>query len=209
VSDEAPPTAVVRRLGREYGWLLAAVGLGALVLVCSVPFVTGRAMSWSSGDPLAAPVRVAPPAGSATGDVPEESAGPPTSAAPTATAAPSPTPSKAGTQRRPAARTSSAAPPRTTPPAAAVPKAPVALGPDGGAMGLWQMLRDYCQRTYSTPEAQLRYGTGQAENNWECRRPGQNPLIDMNAACRGRYGSAAFAQFASRTDAFSWHCFRR
>lgn len=205
MSEEAAPTAVVRRLGREYGWLLAAVGLGALVLVCSVPFVSGRGMSWSSGDPLAAPVSVAPAAGSATSGVPKESAGPPTSAAPTATRSPSPTPRKADRSRRPAARTS----PRTTPPATAAPEAPVALGPDGGAMGLWQMLREHCQRSYSTPEAQLRYGTGQAEDNWECRRPGQNPLIDMDAACRGRYGSAAFARFASRTDAFSWHCFRR
>ncbi|WP_173153522.1 hypothetical protein [Phytohabitans suffuscus] len=76
-------------------------------------------------------------------------------------------------------------------------------------MGLWQMLREYCERTYRTNEAQLRHGTGQAENNWECRRRGEDPLIDMNAACRGRYGSAAFAQFSNRDDAFSWHCFRR
>jgi hypothetical protein len=207
VSDEAVSSAVVRRLGREYGWLLAAVGLGALVLVCSVPFVSGKSMSWSSGDPLAAPAPVAPPAGGTSPPVPDGSAGPPTSAAPTATPSPSPTPSKAATQRRPAPRTSG--PPRTAaPPAAAAPEAPVALGPDGGAMGLWQMLREHCERTFRTTEAQLRYGTGQAEDNWECRLRGEDPLIDMNAACRGRYGSAAFARFSNRDDAFSWRCFR-
>ncbi|BCB83286.1 hypothetical protein Psuf_005990 [Phytohabitans suffuscus] len=121
-----------------------------------------------------------------------------------------PTPSSSATGRRPAVRTTAPAAPRTTAaPAAAAPKAPVALGPEGGPVGLWQMLREYCERTYRTNEAQLRHGTGQAENNWECRRRGEDPLIDMNAACRGRYGSAAFAQFSNRDDAFSWHCFRR
>lgn len=209
MSDEAASVAVVRRLGREYGWLLAAVGLGVLVLVCSVPFVTGAGMSWTSGDPLAGPARVAPPAGGTASPVPEESAGPPTSAAPSATPSPSPTPSRTGAQRRPATRTTSPTPRRTTPPPAAAPRAPVLLGPSGGAMGLWQMLREYCERTYDTWEAQLRFGTGQAENNWECRRRGENPLIDMNAACRGEYGSGAFAQFSNRQDAFSWQCYRR
>ncbi|MDQ7905300.1 hypothetical protein RB614_12275 [Phytohabitans sp. ZYX-F-186] len=211
MSDETAPSAVVRRLGREYGWLLAAVGLGALVLVCSVPFVTGSGMSWNSGDPLAAPAKVAPQAGSAPAAVPEGSAGPPTSAAPTAPAAPSRTPARAGTTRPPAVRTTAPAPPRTTAPAAAPPRAPVALGPEGGPMGLWQMLRDYCARTHERDaEAQLRNGTGQAEDNWECRweRRGRQ-LIDMHGACRGRYGSVAFAQFSNRNDAFSWHCYRR
>jgi hypothetical protein len=207
VSDEAASVARVRRLGREYGWLLAAVGLGVVVLVCSVPFVSGAGMSWSSGDPNAAPAPVSAAAGGTPSSVPDKSAGPPTSAAPAATPSPSPTPSRAGAQRRPAARTTSAAP-RTTAPAA-VPEPPVALGPSGGPMGLWQMLREYCERTYDTWEAQLRYGTGQAEDNWECRRRGEDPLIDMHAACRSRYGSVAFAQFSDRNDAFSWHCFRR
>jgi hypothetical protein len=207
VSEEAAPTALVRRLGREYGWLLAAIGLAALVLVGSVPFVTGAGMSWSSGDPLAAPIRVAPPAGSATAAAPDQPAAPPTSAAPTATA--SPTASKAGSQRRPASRTTSPTARRTTaPPPAAAPRAPAAVGPDGGAMGLWGMLRDYCEDIYRTDEAQLRHGTGQAENNWECRRRGENPLIDMQAACRREYGSAAFARFSNRDDAFSWRCYR-
>jgi hypothetical protein len=200
--------AVFRRLGREYGWLLAAVGLGALVLVCSIPFVSGAGPTWSTADQLDAPAQVAPPAGSAPAFVPEAD-GPQTSAAPTATAAsPSPSRSKAGAQRRPAVRTSPTRS-RAAPPAGAAPKAPVALGPDGGPMGLWQMLREYCEDRYDTWEAQLRHGTGQAENNWECRRHGENPLIDMHAACRGRYGSVAFAQFANRNDAFSWHCYRR
>jgi hypothetical protein len=205
VSDEAAPTAVVRRLGREYGWLLAAVGLAALVLLCSLPFVDGAGMSWSSGDPFAAPAKVAPAATSGT----PESGGPPTSAAPTTSASPSATAARAGAARRPAARTTSPTPKHTTPPAAAAPKAPVAVGPEGGAIGLWRMLREYCEATYRTDEAQLRLGTGQAEDNWECRRQGQNPLIDMNAACRREYGSAAFAQFSNRNDAFSWHCLRR
>lgn len=201
MSDEAVPPAVVRRLGREYGWLLAAVGLAALVLVCSLPFVTGVGMSWNPGDPFAAPEKVAPAPPSGT------------TAAPEKTPAPSASPSKAAAQRRPAVpRTSGPAPRRTTaapaPPAAA-PRAPVAVGPDGGGMGLWQMLREYCTATYGTNEAQLRHGTAQAENNWECRRRGDNPLIDMNAACRREYGGAAFAQYANRDDAFSWRCYRR
>lgn len=204
MSDETAPTAVVRRFTREYGWLLAAAGLGVLVLLCSVPFVTGTSMNWTSGDPFAAPPPVSPSAGGASSPVPDEPAGPPTSAAPATTPTPSPTPSKT---RRPA-RTTPPAAPRTTAPAGAAPRAPTALGPDGGPVGLWQMLREYCQRTYGTNEAQLRHGTGQAENNWECRRPGPDALIDMNAACRGRYGSGAFAQFSDRNDAFSWRCYR-
>ncbi|GAA4440500.1 hypothetical protein [Phytohabitans houttuyneae] len=207
MSEGTAPAAAVRRLSREYGWLLAAVGLGALVLLCSVPFVTGAGMSWSTGDPLAAPAKLAPPAGSTSSPVPDGSAGPPTSAAPSATPSPSPTPSKVDTPRRTTARTTAPARRTTAPPAAA--KAPVAVGPDGGAFGLWQLLREYCERTYRTDEAQLRYGTGQAENNWECRLRGDDPLIDMSAACRGRYGAAAFAQFSNRNDAFSWHCYRR
>jgi hypothetical protein len=204
VSDEAAPRTVVRRLGREYGWLLAAVGLAALVLVCSVPFVTGVGMSWNSPDPFAAPAEIAPPEASTTATTPEESA-----AAPSLT--PSPSGSKAAAQRRPASRTTSPTPRRTTaaPAAPAAPRAAVALGPDGGGMGLWQMLRGYCEATYQTNEAQLRYGTAQAEDNWECRRRGGNPLIDMNAACRRVYGSVAFAQYSNRNDAFSWHCYRR
>nr|AEM44249.1 hypothetical protein [uncultured bacterium] len=209
MSEEAEPTAVVRRLGREYGWLLAAVGLAALVLVCSVPFVSGAGMSWTSGDPLAAPVDVAPPAGGATGAGPQPPPGAPTSPAPTVTASPSPTASKASSQRRPASRTTSPTARRTTaPPPAVAPQAPVAVGPEGGAMGLWGMLRDYCQDIYRTDEAQLRYGTSQAEDNWECRRRGEDPLIDMQAACRRKYGSAAVARFSNRDDAFSWRCYR-
>jgi len=207
VSDQTAPTAMVRRLGREYGWLLAAAGLAALVLACSIPFVTGVGMSWNSGDPFAAPVRVAPAAGGTTSGVPETAAGPSTSPSPSASVSPTRERAKPPVTRRPTTRSSSPTPPRTTPPAAA--KAPVALGPDGGAMGLWMMLREYCRSAHNTREAQLRHGTGQAENNWECRRQGEDPLIDMTAACRRQYGSVAFAQFSNRNDAFSWHCFRR
>ncbi|MFD0743044.1 hypothetical protein ACFQ1L_15580 [Phytohabitans flavus] len=205
---------MVRRLGREYGWVAAAVGLGALVLICSVPFVTGVGTNWISGDPFAAPPRVAPTAGSTPSPVQEEAAGPPTSAAPTATPSPSRTPAEAGTQPRPATRTTTTAPPapRTTaPPPAAAPKAPVALGPEGGAMGLWQMLRDRCRSLHRDADARLRNWTGPAENNWECKRQGsqRSELIDMQAACRSKYGSVAFAQFSNGRDAFSWHCFKR
>ncbi|MFC0531993.1 hypothetical protein [Phytohabitans kaempferiae] len=217
--DTAPPGparpshagAVVKRLSREYGWLIAAVGLGALVLLCSVPFVSGSGLTWNSADPLAAPVDVPRPAGSAPAFVPPPDA-PPTSAAPTATATtPAPSPSVAATTRRPAVRTSGPTPPppTTAAPSPAPPRAPVALGPDGGWLGLWQMLREYCDRQYRTREAQLRHGTGRAENNWECRREGaDDPLIDMSAACKLRYGGVAFAQFSDRDDAFSWRCYR-
>lgn len=200
MSEQAAPRAAVRRLGREYGWLLAAVGLAALVLLCSVPFVTGVGMSWNSGDPFAAPQQVPPPPASTTAAAPAKPQKSPT-----------PSPSKATTQRRPATpRTSGPTPRRTTPPPpAAAPRAAIALGPDGGGMGLWQMLREYCADTYRTWEAQLRHGTGRAEDNWECRRRGDNPLIDMNAACRRVYGSAAFAQYSNRGDAVSWRCYRR
>jgi hypothetical protein len=188
----------VRRFAREYGWLGAAVGLGTLVLLCSVPFVTGTSLTWNSADPVAAASRgpdasVVPPAQSAT-------------AAPTVRTSPTPAPSSAkpkppATPRQPVARTSPT-PRRTT----AAPADPVLLGPTDTGQ-LWGITDAWCKArdrdSYVQPGQQ-------SDGRWWCLRWGTQPTtVDMNAACRIRYGNGAFAQTTNSRDPYAWRCYKR
>lgn len=178
---------------RDYGWLFAAAAIAAVVLAFGPRLFTAPEPDWDAraARPSASPTETAPPS------TPTPA---PTSAAPIPTAKPSPTPSTRRSTRAPRPRSTPR--PRTSRPAAA----PVLLGPANGGE-LWGMLRRYCFEVHQTPEAQLRTGVTPAENNWECRSFRPIP-IDMNAACRHTYGSAAFARFSDRNNAFSWQCFR-
>ena len=80
------------------------------------------------------------------------------------------------------------------------------------------MLGRYCAETAGGAQARLRGDRHRARDNWECAAqrgfgpgPGSGPgtLIDMDAACRHRYGAEAFARAERSDDAFSWRCLRR
>jgi hypothetical protein len=203
LADDAAPAAAtdrVRRWTRDYAWLLATAGVAAAVLLVSLPLLSKTGPTWNRGDPVAAasaspsPLPAAPAVADAPSPVP-------------ASASPSPTrrsPGPAQTKARANLRTS---PSRTV--EAAAP--PVALGPADG-YGLRDMLRGYCRAKYpdANVDASLRSGLDPATNNWECQISGvrDDPLIDMNAACRWRYPPSSFARFADAHNAFSWRCYR-
>lgn len=185
----------IRLIARKYGWLAAAGGLAVVVMLCSAPLISQAGLTWNPAAP--APVSTAVPT-----QAPSAPAAAPTTAIPlaaaTATSAPTPHRSTGTVEKRSTEKSG----------APAVPSGPVLLGPADNA-GLVRMLRDYCTAHYGIADAQLRQGTGQAENNWECRVRGKNPLIDMNVACRDKYGSTAFASYTNRNDALSWRCYQR
>ncbi|GFJ93060.1 hypothetical protein Prum_067020 [Phytohabitans rumicis] len=190
---------MVQRLAREYGWLGAAVGLGTLVLLCSVPFVSGTSLTWNSAQSVTAesaepaPFVVPTPLESVTQVAPP-------------TAAPTPAPSWAkpkptASSRQPVAR-SSPTPRRTT---AAPPREPVLLGPSDSGQ-LWGITDAWCKQrdrdSYVQPGQQ-------GDGRWWCFRWGVPPTtVDMNAACRIRYGSSAFAQTSNGRDPNAWRCYR-
>lgn len=193
-SDQPVTRVRLPRTVREYGWLAAAVGLGVVVLLCSLPFVSGPGLTWHSAEPV-----------SATPSAPVETSAPAThTAAPSPSAAPTtakPTPSRSATRAPRRQNTTTAAAPR---PVATTAAAPTLLGPQS-ADGLWQLVGGYCQRD----EAWARPGEN-GDGNWWCLRWNRDPQVaDMTAACRNAFGGGAFAETSNRRDPFAWRCYRR
>lgn len=86
-------------------------------------------------------------------------------------------------------------------PSSAVP--PVLLGPADDA-GLSQLLSAYCRATVGKHTLAL-----SANGGWMCGRILRDPVpIDMDAACRWRYGSAAWADQIDDTRPAGWRCYR-
>jgi hypothetical protein len=165
---------------REYAWLLAAGGVAVVVLLCARFLVGGAVPTWVAEEPVAArPVATTPPAPAAT----------------TTGAA-----AMLSSTRAPLPPTPRASTPRPT-------ASPVLLGP-GGDVGLWLMLRRYCDEAHGARDAQLRSGVSPAENNWECRGRGGPVPVDLTAACRHAYGAGAFARYGDADNALSWRCYR-
>lgn len=184
---------------REYGWLFASGTLALIVLIGSSYLLRGPDPVWRSDNAAAITTTAAngatpTPAALAVTATPQRASG-----TPSATTSPSPRRSSTQPSRKPSAR------PRPSKTTAA---APVLLGPADDRQ-LWGMLSRYCAEVHDSHEAQLRSGTSPAEGNWECRRRGPDVLIDMTAACRHGYGSAAFARYSDRNNAFSWRCYRQ
>ncbi|WP_139307366.1 hypothetical protein [Micromonospora pattaloongensis] len=193
VTTDAPTERDDRRTwARRYGWAAAAGGI-AVVLLCSLPFVSNRGPAWNSADPTG----TATTPGTATVSAPVVA---PVTATPSA----SPSPKKPS----PTVRASTVRPtPRRTP-SSTPPRRPALLGPASG-QELFGMLNDYCRSRSPRSRAWLRDWQGAAENNWHCRerdRPEQ--MIDMTAACVQRYGKGAVARYTNRNDATSWRCYR-
>lgn len=202
----------VRRLVRDYAWVIVAIVVAALVALCSIPFTTGLAPSWRAGaavtpgsssgsGPAVAPMAAA---GAALGGGRSGSPSPAVTSG-AQSADPSPAPSR--TSEGPAGRLRPSAPARTT---ASAPKdagATVALGPasDGD---LEASIRLYCWQEFGASGARLRTAAGAAAENWECRGPGFTRLVDPTAMCAWRYGAGTFAAVADRRDAYSWRCLR-
>ncbi|MEV8507081.1 hypothetical protein AB0368_20025 [Actinoplanes sp. NPDC051475] len=80
---------------------------------------------------------------------------------------------------------------------------PVLLGPADDA-GLPQLLSAYCRATVGRRTLAL-----SANGGWMCGRILRDPVpIDMDAACRWRYGSAAWADQIDDTRPAGWRCYR-
>lgn len=206
------PLDGLRMWARQYGWLPAVGGVAAVVLLCSAPFVSGHGLLWNPAPPAdsapAWPIRPTPAADTPTPD--SRSTADPTpltrSAAPQA---PLPRPTAARPRSTPAgADPTGPAQPPVQPPVQ--PSAePMLLGPADGEE-LSAILDGYCGDRYGRwSTASLRDWQGPAENNWECRRRGDDPLIDVTEACVDRYGAGTFARPSNSADPWSWRCYRR
>jgi hypothetical protein len=191
--SDRPVTRVrLPRMVRDYAWLAAAIGLGVVVLLCSVPFVSGTGLTWNSAEPVA----VASSAPGATPDLTTPTAAP----SPSATPKPSPSRTTQAPRKRATASPTTAAPRPSTSTAAVL----TVLGPQSGD-GLWQLVGGYCQRD----EAWAKPGEN-GDGNWWCQRWNRSPeVVDMSAACLATYGRGAFAETSNRRDPFSWRCYRR
>lgn len=180
------------RMVRDYAWLAAAIGLGVVVLLCSLPFVSGTGLTWNSAEPVA----VASSAPPATHDPATPTAAP----SPSATAKPSPS----RTTQSPRKRTTTAPTTAAARPSPSTAAAPTVLGPQSSD-GLWQLVGGYCERD----EAWAKPGEN-GDGNWWCVRWNRSPEVtDMSAACRNTYGRNAFAETSNRRDPFAWRCYRR
>ncbi|RZU53170.1 hypothetical protein EV385_5056 [Krasilnikovia cinnamomea] len=131
----------------------------------------------------------------------------------TSSPSPSPTPTRAqprATTRRsahaatvsltPVRRTPSRTASPTPPPPSPSPRRTQLLGPDN----LGRALAGYCRSTEGR-------GTAAAltRDGWFCVRLFERPRpIDMDAACRDLYGSAARARQLDASDQRSWRCYR-
>ncbi|MDG4765688.1 hypothetical protein O7632_16515 [Solwaraspora sp. WMMD406] len=218
-STPQPPRAPVDEpdrfldVARRYGWLVAAGGVAAVVLLCSAPFVSGSGLLWSPADSSDVLTPVSPSA-------PDDA----TAAPPTPTPSPTPTvdapasgvgsdggqvpADQPRTAPAPSTPATSAAPtPVATTPAA--PVEPVLLGPASNEE-LYPILDGYCKDEYGWQSmARLRDWPGPAQDNWRCTRRGEDPVIDVARACARRYGGEVTAAALDDRDAFSWRCYRR
>ncbi|MFI7598030.1 hypothetical protein [Actinoplanes sp. NPDC049681] len=80
---------------------------------------------------------------------------------------------------------------------------PVLLGPADDA-GLAQLLSAYCRATVGKHTLAL-----SANGGWMCGRFRRDPVpIDMDAACRWRYGPDAWADQIDDTRPAGWRCYR-
>jgi hypothetical protein len=77
---------------------------------------------------------------------------------------------------------------------------PVLLGP----RDLAASIAAYCTRHVSGAT-----GAKPADDGWQCERPLVRPVaVDMDAACRWRYGPDAWAGMLDDNDQQSWRCYR-
>ncbi|MDQ0365498.1 hypothetical protein [Catenuloplanes indicus] len=195
----------LRRFVRDYAWVIVAVALAVIVALCSLRFTSGIAPVWKAGAPApstslvadltAAPI-VAPMISASTAPLtpPPDDAGSPS---PGGWPGPdgSPTPARASVTQAPApAHTTAPAPkPRTT---------TAELGPVSNGE-LKATIRLYCWQEFGAAEVRPHLG------GWECRGPGFQRPVDMDAMCTWRNGPTARAHVTDPTDAYSWRCDRR
>ncbi|GAB7044354.1 MULTISPECIES: hypothetical protein [Catenuloplanes] len=190
----------LRRFVRDYAWVIVAVALAVIVALCSLRFTSGIAPVWKAGAPapstsLVAGLTAAPVTAPAISTSIAPRTPPPTSAGAESSA---PDPSRSAsrapvTHAPPAVRTTGPAPaPRTT----GVELGPVSDGELNAAVRL------YCWQEFGASEARLRAG------GWECRGPGFERAVDMDAMCAWRNGPTARAHVTDPGDAYSWRCYR-
>jgi hypothetical protein len=187
--DARPRPANRRRL-----WLIPVGGLALGALLCALLFM------WGSGRPpeggLTVSTATTPPDAfnepSILAEIPST---PPSSATPrNSSATPSATPSV----------TPSATPtptPAVPTPAQTQSSGPVLLGPSSNR-GAANMVQQYCDR-HSGGSADPRN-----DGRWQCTRLLSASVVDMDAACRDRYGLGAYAQTSNPGDPYAWRCYR-
>jgi hypothetical protein len=117
---------------------------------------------------------------------------------PTGTVTPS-----APASRRPLQAVRQAAKARPAPSSAPGSVAPVLLGPATDT-DLPALLGSYCRVTYGRLTL-----AASTSDGWFCAPLGRaTTAIDMDAMCRWRYGTAAWADLGDDTDPRSWRCYR-
>ncbi|MFE9204604.1 hypothetical protein [Micromonospora sp. NPDC007230] len=184
-----------------YFWLVLIGVLGGGLLFAFLPGSSGTDPSQQAiapGPTIGLPQETFPielteqrptPTAAPQTDEPEASA----SASPTPTPTLSPTPTPTLTASSPPSRS-------PTPGATARPEL---LGPANDGE-LANMVQRYCDRHVSGSGS----ASARSDGRWECRRFLASPrIVNMDTACRDRYGADAYAQ-NSTGDAYGWHCYR-
>ncbi|MCW3816191.1 hypothetical protein ONA91_17240 [Micromonospora sp. DR5-3] len=199
----APSSALSGRSRRRpptYLWLVLFSGLAGVLLLALRPgsadtdqdqqaVAPGPAIGLPrETDPIELTDQTPTPASASRTAEPEVSE----SASPTPTPASSPTPTP----------TPTASPSPSQSPTPGPTAQPVLLGPDG-AGELAAMVESYCDRHVSGSSS----ASARSDGRWECRRFLASPrIVNMDTACRDRYGADAYAQ-NSTGDAYDWRCY--
>ncbi|MEV4755683.1 hypothetical protein AB0J86_11310 [Micromonospora sp. NPDC049559] len=200
--EEAGPSR-----GRRILWLLPVVALvGGVVLFVAALLGRGAPGTTPPQGEAAPEVGVAVSVPAPTPDstdwvnslTPAATAG---GATATPTGSPSVTPSGASPTAGAASVTATPTAPPASPAAPPPPAQPVLLGPGGNGQ-LESMVGQYCDRHYGGSWVDTDGG------RWRCERLLSSKTVDMNVACRDRYGSDAFAQTSNSRDPYAWRCYR-
>ncbi len=182
---EASPQPASRRLGLILGGGLAAGGL-----LCTALLVWGLAQPSGGSEAGSAVTTASPdlPYGTATRtELP--------SAAASSPGLPSPSARRSAT---PSARPSTTASATSTP---RVSQGPVLFGPSDRS-GVKGMAQQYCEsRDWGSAKAR-------SDGDWQCWQISSAHIVDMDAACRDTYGSAAYARTLDTGDPYAWRCYR-